>query len=84
LIRLEIHEHYFIELGKCRHYEMKCAKYEGIDQEKYEKYLPKYLHHKKMAGHYYAKMKENAIYSDFIGDESIFADSRYFNEIQES
>jgi hypothetical protein len=75
-------EQYFLELGKCKHYEMKCAKNTEIDPEKYERYFPLYLHHKRKAAQYYAKIKENAVYSDFMGDESIFADSRYFDEMR--
>jgi hypothetical protein len=80
MTRLEISQQYFHELGRCKHYEMKCNKYVEVDQEKYEKYLPKFLHHKKMAAKYYHKMKENELFMDFVDDESIFVDSSYFRE----
>jgi len=78
--RMEIREKYFYELGRCKHYEMKCCKYENRNQDKYEKYYPKYHHHKIMAAKYYHMIKENPVYSDFIDEESIFADSRYFTQ----
>lgn len=33
-----------------------------------------------MAAKYYHLMKDNSVYSDFMDEESIFADSRYFTQ----
>jgi hypothetical protein len=77
MTRMEIYQQYFHELGRCKHYEMKCNKYVDVAPDKYEKYLPKYLHHKKMTTKYYHKMKENAVFMDFVEDESIFSDSSF-------
>jgi hypothetical protein len=76
--RGEIFERYLLELGRCKHYELKCFKYIHQNQEKYEKYRPKYLLHKKIAEKYYILMKEMAVYSDFMEDESIFTDSEFY------
>ena len=76
---MEIREKYLYELGKCKHYELKCNKYgDNRDPDKYKKYYPKYQYHKMMAGKYYNMMREQSIYSDFMEDESIFSDSDYF------
>lgn len=76
--RMEIDEHYFFELGKCKHYELKYKKYVETDQEKFEKYFKKYRDHKKMAAKYYMMMKEEPMYVEGLNDESICSDSRYF------
>jgi len=77
---MEICDKYFFELGRCKHYEMKCVKYENKDEDKFQKYHSKYQHHKMMAAKHYNAMKETAIFSDFLDGESIFTDSRYFTQ----
>ena len=78
--KMEIYEHYFYELGKCKHYELKYKKYEDIDSGKFDKYYNKHLFHKNEAAKYYSKMKESPVYMDGLNDDSIWVDSRYFHE----
>lgn len=58
---------------------MKCLEYEdNRDVEKLKKYTVKYEHHRKLANKYYSMLRTNSVYTDFLDDESMLADSGYF------
>ncbi|HJV46212.1 MAG TPA: hypothetical protein VJ824_10895 [Bacillota bacterium] len=77
LIEGEIFQRYLLELGFCKYYELKCLRHVHENKEKYEKYRARFLQHKKIAQKYYMQMKEMAVYSDFLEDESIFTESSF-------